>query len=83
MPVEMEGEVETCGWLEFVKEAVFGETCSLPLLVIKTLEISLSELIVMIRDEFTLELAGPVWLFSDKVVLEVDTVMDDIELDVL
>jgi hypothetical protein len=83
MPVEMEGEVETCGSLEFVKEAVFGETCSLPLLVIKTLEISLSELIVMIRDEFTLELAGPVWLFSDKVVLEVDTVMDDIELDVL
>jgi hypothetical protein len=83
MPVEMEGEVETCGWLEFVKEAVFGETCSLPFLVIDAIDVSLSELVAIIRDEFTLKLAGPVVLVSDRVVWEVNTVIDEIELDVL
>jgi hypothetical protein len=41
-PVESEREAETCVWLEFVKEATVGEVCSLPSLVVKRLDISLS-----------------------------------------
>ena len=82
-PVESEREAETCVLLEFVKEVTVDEMCSLPLLVVKRLEISLSGLVIMVSDGFVPKLAVPALLVPDRVVLAVDTALDDVELDVL
>jgi hypothetical protein len=81
---EREGEVDTCGWLEFVVEVRDGKTRSLPLLMIETPDSGLSELDVMDVDELALELAETVLPVLVKAELEVNTVVDDkLELDPL